>query len=350
MGAPPAPPTAGTAEPDADVPPPPPALRVIAPATSADDTNDEDAMPLSPTSAAAARTAARWKAAFHHIFHPRTHGERAACVAVWTTLVLAAILFAVFALPRIMDKAIYPAMEYVKTKWPKAATVALCAAGITLLPLLFIPFRVFIWVASYALGPGWAFLLVTICTTITMAAGFLIARRTRLHARCEKWFGSYSWFSTMMLAVKEAKPWRVVLLLRLSPVPYTFFNYAAALSKDVTFWPYMLASIAGHAPDNAIHVFVGAGVASLGDLIRGKKQPTPGRIAAVAVPFAAAIICVIASIIYGKRALKQVKAQADAARAHQAEQDAAAAVEEGRANGTAAAADEGRAANGTAAA
>lgn len=144
----------------------------------------------------------------------------------------------------------------------------------------------------------------------------------------------------MQLAVKEAKPWRVVLLLRLSPVPYTFFNYAAALSPDVTFWPYIAASIAGHAPDNAIHVFLGAGVASLGDLLRGRKEPTPGRIAAVAVPFAAAVICIIASIIYGRRALKRVKEQADAARVHAAEREAVAAAEEGRevvrVNGTAA--------------
>lgn len=195
-------------------------------------------------------------------------------------------------------------------------------------------------VASYALGPGWAFLLVSICTTITMAAAFGIARSTRLHARAEKWFGEYGWFQTMLLAVKEAKPWRVVLLLRLSPVPYTFFNYAAALSPDVTFWPYIAASIAGHAPDNAIHVFLGAGVASLGDLLRGRKEPTPGRIAAVAVPFAAAVICIIASIIYGRRALKRVKEQADAARVHAAEREAVAAAEEGRevvrVNGTAA--------------
>lgn len=117
----------------------------------------------------------------------------------------------------------------------------------------------------------------------------------------------------------EAKPWRVVLLLRLSPVPFNLFNYAAAISPDVKFWPYIAASIVGHLPDNAVHVFVGQGLASLTAMISGKAKPTPGSIAAIVIPFVAAVVVVIASVVYGKRALRQVREQADVARQHHLE-------------------------------
>jgi len=297
------------------------------PAASAADPENVPTSPLSPARAAAARTARRWKAAFNHVLHPTTHRERAACAAVWITVVLIAMVVFVFVVPPLLQKVIVPLMETIKA-WPTAGSVSLCFFAIALLPLIFLPFRPFIWVAAYVVGGGPAFALVMAASTLTMAVGFGIARGTGLHARCERAFGHYTWFETMLLAVKEAKPWRVVLLLRLSPIPYTVFNYAAALSPDVKFWPYLAASIVGHAPDNAVHVFVGQGVASLVSLLSRKARPNPGSIAAIAIPFVAAIVVVIASVIYGKRALAQVRAQADQARAHALERARASGMEE----------------------
>lgn len=198
-------------------------------------------------------------------------------------------------------------------RWPRPPVIAVAFFGMVLLPAIFLPWRWTIWTLTFVVGGGYAFALATLASAVTMAACFGIARLTRLHDRVERGFGEYGWFKAFMFAVKDAKPWKVVFLLRLSPVPYAALNWFAALSPDVTFWPYIAASIVGHAPDNAMHVFVGQGIASLGDLIKGKVEPTPGRIAAVAVPFAAAVVLAILSIWYGRRAVARVKAQAEAA-------------------------------------
>ena len=119
--------------------------------------------------------------------------------------------------------------------------------------------------------------------------------------------------------VKEAGPFKTVLILRLGPVPYSLLSYCLALSPEISYWKYIVASVIGHMPDNAMHVFLGASFEGIGSIVKGEK-PTPQRIASVAVPLAAAIAVCIGGTIYGKRAYAKVRA----ARAGHAAEEAAA--------------------------
>lgn len=47
---------------------------------------------------------------------------------------------------------------------------------------------------------------------------------------------------------------RVVALFRVSPFPYTIFNYAIVVTS-MTFWPYLCGSVAGMVPEAFIYIY-----------------------------------------------------------------------------------------------
>lgn len=93
--------TAALAAGPAPQPPPLAVLAVVAPAA---DVDAGPTAPLSPTRAAARRARKRWKSAFRHVLHPRTSRQKVVCAVVWTTVAVAGLAFAVFVLPRLMQK------------------------------------------------------------------------------------------------------------------------------------------------------------------------------------------------------------------------------------------------------
>jgi uncharacterized membrane protein YdjX (TVP38/TMEM64 family) len=50
-------------------------------------------------------------------------------------------------------------------------------------------------------------------------------------------------------------------------VPYTWLNYAASAPPEITLPWYMLASVIGQVPHNAVDVYLGGNVTGLGDLL-----------------------------------------------------------------------------------
>src|SRR5262249_3259422 len=59
---------------------------------------------------------------------------------------------------------------------------------------------------------------------------------------------------------------KIVLLLRLSPVfPFNVLNYALGLTR-IKFWPYVLASWLGMLPGTVMYVYLGSALGSLAKL------------------------------------------------------------------------------------
>lgn len=56
--------------------------------------------------------------------------------------------------------------------------------------------------------------------------------------------GEGSWF----------QQFKVVALFRVSPFPYTIFNYAIVVTS-MKFWPYLCGSIAGMVPEAFIYIY-----------------------------------------------------------------------------------------------
>ncbi len=105
--------------------------------------------------------------------------------------------------------------------------------------------------------------LVSAVSTVTAALAFLIARHFA-RARVEAFARRNATFAAIDRAVAQ-KGWRIVFLLRLSPVvPFSASNYLYGVTA-VPFGPYVLASWIGMLPVTLLYVYLGAaGRAAIG--------------------------------------------------------------------------------------
>ncbi|GAX74592.1 hypothetical protein CEUSTIGMA_g2040.t1 [Chlamydomonas eustigma] len=125
-------------------------------------------------------------------------------------------------------------------------------------------------VVSGSLYGFWSGVLLSwLANSIGQTCAFLLGRylfsspvRTYLHAR---WPG----FPAIDTAIKK-DAWRIVCLLRLSPImPYNILNYALALTP-VSLAVYTIASCIATVPWTCLYVYVGTLSTDLMDLAHGK--------------------------------------------------------------------------------
>ena len=129
--------------------------------------------------------------------------------------------------------------------------------------LLFVPGSVLTIGAGLVFGLLWGTVIVSVAANVAAALGFLIARHLA-RGRVQKLAKTNKRFGAIDAAIRE-KGWKVVVLLRLSPlVPYSLSNYLYGLTS-VRFGPYVLASWAGMLPGTVLYVYLGvAGRAAAG--------------------------------------------------------------------------------------
>ncbi len=166
--------------------------------------------------------------------------------------------------------------------------------------------------AIFTLGGGFIFgvfrgtVAVSLGSTLGAALAFLIARYVARK-------------SVLRLAAKNAKfaaidgaigrqGWKIVLLLRLSPlIPFNVSNYLYGLT-GVRFWPYVLASWAGMLPVTVLYVYLGA-VGRAG-LLAAVGRGMHGSILRT-VFFAAGLLASIAVTWYVSHVAKKALRKAD---------------------------------------
>ncbi len=114
--------------------------------------------------------------------------------------------------------------------------------------------------AGLAYG-AWGFPLVVLSATLAAAVAFLLGRYVA-HARVNRWISGKPKLLALNKAVSD-DGWRVVGLMRLSPVlPYGLQNYLFSVT-NVKFIPFVLATLVGIMPASALYVYIG----SLGQVI-----------------------------------------------------------------------------------
>ena len=136
------------------------------------------------------------------------------------------------------------------------------------------------WLLTIAAGLTWSFgvavPLVWVSATAGAASSFLLGRTLARH-RVEAIAKKNATLNALDRAV-EKKGWKIVFLLRLSPVvPFVFSNYVYGLTA-IRFWPYVASSAFGMLPLTILYVAVGAaGRTALG----GAPPGGPWTIAAI---------------------------------------------------------------------
>ncbi len=169
--------------------------------------------------------------------------------------------------------------------------------------LLFVPGILLTLGAGFAFGLGWGTVLVSLASTTAASAAFLIARyaaRSRIQALASR----NAKFGAVDRAIAK-NGWKVVALLRLSPlIPFSISNYLYGLTA-VRFLPYVAASWAAMLPATFLYVYLGAAGASLG---AGKeKSPWEWILLAAGLVATAAVTVLLSRVARRELEAKRVE-------------------------------------------
>ena len=170
--------------------------------------------------------------------------------------------------------------------------------------LLFIPGSVLTLAAGAVFGLSMGTLVVSLSSTVAAALSFLIARHLA-RARVEEMAQGYPLFGAVDGAIGQAG-WRMVALLRLSPLmPFSLGNYLYGLTA-VPFWPYTLASWFAMLPGTFMYVYFGH-VGTLA-LSGGDSAGSTGKTIMTVVGLLATVVV---TVYVSRLAGKAIKEQTD---------------------------------------
>ncbi len=189
----------------------------------------------------------------------------------WKWIVPAAVVVAAFAAWFFL-----PAKEWLETfsQWIESLGIwggVVFIAVYAIATLVLAPGALFTLAAGLVFGVAWGFPIVMIGATLGAALAFLIARyllREKIRQALEK----RPKFKAIDEAVTE-EGWKIVLLLRLSPlVPFNLQNYFFGIT-EIKFWQYVAATFVGIIPGVLLYLYLGAiGGALTGDSDFGTPQ------------------------------------------------------------------------------
>ncbi|GJN31606.1 hypothetical protein PR202_gn00107 [Eleusine coracana subsp. coracana] len=200
-------------------------------------------------------------------------------------LILVGYVFAKWGIPFAFEKVLVPMMQWEASAFGRPVLAIVLVASLALFPVILVPSGPSMWLAGMIFGYGWGFLIIMAWLTKWPQQIALI-----------KLAGEGNWF----------QQFRVVALFRISPFPYTIFNYAVTVT-EIKFNPYLCGSIAGMVPEAFIYIYSGRLIRTLANMKYGNYKMTPVEITYNIISFIIAIILTIAFTIYAKRALNDIK-------------------------------------------
>jgi len=155
----------------------------------------------------------------------------------------------------------------------------------------------------------WGTLIVWIGASIGAMGSFLLGK-TLLRSWVAEKVKNYPRFKAIDGAVKQ-QGWKIVLLLRLSPIiPFSILNYSLALT-DITLLQYFLPTCFGMLPGTLLYVYLGSLAGDLAEVATGKAGPNWAiQITIWVVSGVVIIVAVVFVSIISKRAIdKALKEQ-----------------------------------------
>jgi uncharacterized membrane protein YdjX (TVP38/TMEM64 family) len=217
-------------------------------------------------------------------------------LAVGTVIVLATIAY-FFPL--------VPALEHVSA-WLGGLGVigaALFAVLIAASSLCLLPASPFIIAASAVFGFSLGLLASAVGILLGAASGYLLSRLFLRKDLADQLKGRPT-FKAIDQAIAE-EGWKIVLLLRLCPIPFGLANYLYGLTA-IRFLPYLLTSFLGAVPGLILFSHLGsAGKAGLQALASGNLNKGVGEIVLLALSVAATVVLVVLLPRLARRVLEK---------------------------------------------
>ncbi|GFP95049.1 tvp38/tmem64 family membrane protein slr0305 [Phtheirospermum japonicum] len=227
---------------------------------------------------------------------------------IWCLITLILLLvFVKWGVPFLVEKVLYPLLQWEATAFGRPVLALVLVASLALFPVLLIPSGPSMWLAGMIFGYGLGFVIIMVGTTIGMVLPYLIGLlfRDRIH----QWLKRWPQKAAMIRLAGEGSWWhqfKVVALFRVSPFPYTIFNYAIVVTS-MRFWPYLCGSVAGMIPEAFIYIYSGRLIRTLADVQYRNHHLTVVEIVYNIVSFIVAIITTVAFTVYAKRTLSDLE-------------------------------------------
>ena len=153
-----------------------------------------------------------------------------------------------------------------------ALGVLVYALAYVLATVLLLPGSILTLGAGFAYGPVWGTLLVSPVSVLAATLAFVLGRtlaRNWISRRMEQ----HPRFAAISDAIR-ASGFKIVLLLRLSPIfPFNLLNYALALTR-VPLREYVIASLVGMLPGTFLYVYLGSLVTNASELLSSRRPPS----------------------------------------------------------------------------
>jgi uncharacterized membrane protein YdjX (TVP38/TMEM64 family) len=170
--------------------------------------------------------------------------------------------------------------------------------------VLFVPGSVLTIGAGFIFGLGLGVVAVSIGSVAGAALAFL-ASRYLARKKIESLARRNEKFASIDRAIGE-QGWKLVFLLRLSPlIPFNLSNYFYGITA-IKFWPYVLASWIGMLPGTVLYVYLGTvGKAGVESTAGGGRVRSPAEWAFLIVGLVATVIVTIWVTQIARKALRK---------------------------------------------
>lgn len=227
---------------------------------------------------------------------------------IWcsSTIVILLVLLK-WGLPFVFEKIIMPMLQWEATSFGRPTLALVLVASLALFPVFLIPSGPSMWLAGMIFGYGLGFVIIMVGTTVGMVLPYWIGLlfRDKIHQWLKRWPDKAA-----MIRLAAEGSWfhqfQVVALFRVSPFPYTIFNYAVVVTS-MRFWPYLGGSIAGMIPEAFLYIYSGRLIRTFADVKYGNYHLTPLEIVYNVISFVVAIITVVLFTVYTKRKMEELK-------------------------------------------
>ena len=166
----------------------------------------------------------------------------------------------------------------------------------------FLPGSLLTLAAGFAYGPIWGLAVASPSSIAGATAAFLLGRTL-----LRDWAARKTSDSARVQAISRAveqEGFKIVLLLRLSPlIPFNVLNYALSLSR-VRVGTYVAASAIGMLPGTALYVYLGSLAPTAAQLATAAERGGAGRLGLYIAGLVATIVVVVIATRAAKRVLR----------------------------------------------
>lgn len=216
------------------------------------------------------------------------------------------ILFPVaglFALARAFDvqQLLREALDWISSLGPWGAVSFIVLY--VLATVFFVPGFILTLAAGVLFGVVWGSMAVSVASIAGATLAFLIGRYLARNWVAQRIQGNEK-FEAIDQAV-AGEGWKIVGLVRLSPVfPFNLLNYAFGITK-VSFKDYFLASWIGMLPATVMYVYVGSLAGDLATLGSQERSRTPGEWGLYLIGLVATIVLTVYITQIARKALQK---------------------------------------------